>query len=433
MDVSLYTDLDFGYNVRVGTVALRGPTMPGLQERRPAPTENSPTTDTPDLWQRLEVRLREGASRNASLWPRLAERLDAAQPPPRLRPGILLKPARAGRSPTYLLGDPAAGRYFLIGEREAGLLALLDGQRGLAEIVQESAARLDPIPVEAIAQFLQELRLAGLLDEPASLWRRLGYGRPAGLRVLWTWPEAEGKVAALYRRLRFLFHPAAWALPFALLGIALTLLALGWGTWLADLRRLGTAWWLLPSLLAALYVAALPIALLHELAHALACTHLGGSVSRLGLMLQHFLPAAFADVSDVALMPRRSRIAVFLAGPAAGTLWPALGSILWACAPPGTWPHLYGALLLLAGLWSLVVGLCPVAGYDGSEVLAEVLGLPDLHRRALHYLWTRLRRRPAALSARERRIFRVYVGVFLFYNIAMLVLIALLLWQALRP
>ena len=89
---------------------------------------------------------------------------------------------------------------------------------------------------------------------------------------------------------------------------------------------------------------------------------------------------------------------------------------------------------MLACFFSLFVSLNPLAGYDGSEVLAEWLGVPGLHRRALSYCWARLRGRPhPRIPPRQSGLFWGYgLAVFL-YNLAIVVLLSILLLRWLLP
>jgi len=243
----------------------------GLEQDSPAPA---------GLWQRLELRLQPEGSPDA-LWPALQERLAGTPERPRLRGGLVLKLIQAGPGPAYLLSDPMGGRYFRLGEREALILSLLDGEREVQEIVRDCSARFGPIAAPAVEQFLQDIRMAGLLEERTSLWKRLGYGSRSGPLILWTLPAAEDRLRRLYRRLRFLFHPLAWAVILALFLGAVVLLVLRWDLLPAALVYLAASWWWIPLLLLALYLAFIPVALTHEGAHALTCIHFGGRVSRL--------------------------------------------------------------------------------------------------------------------------------------------------------
>lgn len=382
---------------------------------------------SPGLWQQLELHLpNEEAGR---LWPRLEERLVTHPLRPRLREGLVLKSIPSGDgSSYYLLSDPVRGRYFRLGEREAFILSLLDGEHRVEDVVRACSERHGTTSASAVEQFLQDLQTAGLLEERIGLWQRLSPLGKHGSSVLWAFSGAEEKLAALYRRLRFLFYPPIWGIPLALLGGTLALLILHWDILRADLAFLSSSWWLIPPLLLALYLAMVPVIFTHEVTHALACIHFGGRVSRFGLMVRHILPAAFADISDVYSFPPKDRAAVFLAGPASTALWTALAAVLWAWTPPASSIHLLGAGIMLASLLGLVVGLSPVSGYDGSEALAEWLSVPNLHRQALRYCVERLRgRSPQDIPPRQRRLFWGYGLAFLAYNVALLGLLAGLL------
>ncbi len=400
--------------------------MPDPRQLQGEPaTRQHESADRSNLWQRLELRL-AASPEAAPLWPRLAQRLAALPGRPRLRPGLVLKPLPDAAGATYLLSDPANGRYFHLGEREAAILALLDGQRPAAQIAEACAGRCGPLSPAAVEQFLQDLRQAGLLDEPASLWQRLRAPERHGPLVVWTLPAAEERLADLAARLRPLAHPLVGGVVLALFLGTLVNLGLRWYVVQADWSYLAGAWGWIPLLLVLLYVSMVPVIVTHELTHALACAHFGGRVLRLGLMVRHLLPAAFADVSDVWSLPRRARVAVFLAGPASTAVWAALAMGVWVVTPYGSLVHLWAGALLLAGLLTTLVSLNPVAGYDGSEVLAEWLQVPDLHRRALRYGWTRLRGRPPAVPARERAVLGWYSVAFLLYNVGVVALIVVL-------
>jgi len=385
-------------------------------------------SDPAGLWQRAELRLQVGEETDP-LWPRLEERLATGRFYPRLHSGLVLKAGPANGGPAYLLSDPARGRYFCLGEREAALIPLLDGQREVREVARDYAERFEAISVPAVERFLEDLRQAGLLNESASLWQRLSAPQRSGPLILWTLPGAADKLAALHRAVRFLFTPLSGLL-FLLLPAGLGLLVAHFPALRADLAVLRTAWWAAPLLLLLAYLAMVPIVVTHELAHALACIHSGGQVTRFGFMLKHLLPAAFADVSDVWVLPRQSRISVFLAGPASTTLWAATITALWAWTPAGSWVHLGLAAIMLVIWYSLLIGLIPVAGYDGSEVLAEWLHMPELHRRALD-LFRGAREELAAAPPRERRILGGYAFGFLVYNMAIITLIFFVVWKAL--
>ena len=386
-------------------------------------------TGEPGLWQRLELRQPPGdAPAGGALWPALSQRLSSAQPHPKLRQDLIVKPV-PGDGAACVLSDPTGGHYFRLGEREAFILTLLDGQRDLPALARDAAARFGPLPAQAVDQFVWDLGQAGLLNQRASLWQRLAAPQRSGPLVVWALSGAEQRLEVLYTRLSGLFHPATWGVPIFLFVLAVVQVIRRWSLVRADLAFLAGNLPAIPLLLIACYLAMIPVILIHELAHALTCIHHGGRVSRLGLMIRHFLPAAFADVSDLYFLPARARIAVYLAGPASTLACAGLATAVWALWPAGSYVHLIaGALALVASLDGLI-GLNPVAGYDGSEALAERLAVPNLHRRALGHWLNRLRGRPDPVPTVQRRLFLWYGLGFVTYNLVAIgvILIALLL------
>lgn len=385
------------------------------------------TAEPAGMWQRLELAL-PAAHQDPGLWPRLAKRMEQSRRPPRLRADLELKGIPNNAEGGFLLSDPAEKRHFRLGKREAHILSLLDGSRHLPEIVQEYQNRFGPTTIQAVDEFLQALRQAGLLEEGRGLWGYLDWDRPDRPRILWVLPQAEERLANLHQRLRFLFHPLVGVLLGGLLLGAIILLGLHGDVLRADLNDAVSSWRWLPLLAGALYLVMIPIVLTHELAHALTCIHLGGQVPQLGLMLRHLLPAAFADVSDVWALPRGARTAVFLSGPASTALWAALATGVWAWTRPASFPHLLAAAVMLAAYYSTLVSLNPLAGYDGTEVLAEWLGRPGLHQRALTYCWGRLRgQRVPQAPTREHTLYWAYGLAVALFNVALIALLLVVL------
>ncbi len=390
-------------------------------------------TGAPGLWQRLELRPEGEAAASGALWPALSERLAAAQPRPKLRPDLVVKLNRIvnlnlSESVTCVLNDPTSGRYFHLGERESFILALLDGRHDLPAITREAAARFGPLPDQAVERFIWDLGQAGLLEQRAGLWQRLAAPQRSGPLVVWTLPGAGERLEKLYRFFRSPPSIPIWVLAFVGFMHPARLIIFSRSPIGPDVAFLAGKPAIIPVVLLACYLIMIPVVLSHELAHALACVHSGGRVSRFGLMVRHFLPAAFADVSDLYLLPQQARITVYLAGPAVTMAWAGLATLVWDLTPAGSYVHLIAGAVALVTSLNALTGLVPVAGYDSSEALGEWQGVPNLHRRALTYCWARLRRRPVAAPDGHARLFVWYGLGFVVYNLAMIAILAALIF-----
>src|SRR5690606_23444160 len=102
------------------------------------------------------------------------------------------------------------------------------------------------------------------------------------------------------------------------------------------------------------------------------------------------LPYAYVDTSATALEPRRRRIAVSAAGPAADAVIGGAGA--WACLlmPAGALRDV-GFQLAFGGYLGALLNLNPFADRDGYHIAVDAFGEPGLRRRARDHLARRLR------------------------------------------
>jgi putative peptide zinc metalloprotease protein len=125
----------------------------------------------------------------------------------------------------------------------------------------------------------------------------------------------------------------------------------------------------------------LGIVAVHELAHGLVLASYGRRVESAGFKLLLIFPYAFVDTSQAWMEPRRHRIAVSAAGPAADLTLGALFALACLMAPAGA---LRDILFQLA--FAAYVGACfnlnPFLDRDGYQILVDVLREPNLRRRA---------------------------------------------------
>ncbi len=117
----------------------------------------------------------------------------------------------------------------------------------------------------------------------------------------------------------------------------------------------------------------------HEAAHALALVEVGRAPRRAGLKAVLGIPFAFVDTSAAWFEPRRRRMAVAAAGPAADLVL-AGAFALGAAALPGGTLRQVAFQLALAGYAGALVNLNPLLDRDGSQLLADALDQPGCAR-----------------------------------------------------
>lgn len=230
---------------------------------------------------------------------------------------------------------------------------------------------------ESVLRLMERFRDNGLLDGGASrLPGRVTYRPPFTVQF------ATLRASALFARLDRVVVPvprrAVLAVVAAVVGAGIVGAALHLGELGAVLAR--------PVPLAgfALVVVALGLAtLIHETAHGLTLTRLGGRPRRAGFMLLYLTPAFFVDVTDGWRLPdRRHRVAIALAGPAVHATVAAV-AMLAALALPSSAARETLLLLAISCTVVVLVNLIPFVRFDGYLALMSALDEPNLRRRSI--------------------------------------------------
>ncbi len=121
-------------------------------------------------------------------------------------------------------------------------------------------------------------------------------------------------------------------------------------------------------------------ALWHEIGHAAALQRSGYAPGRLGMGMLFILPVLFVDVTPVALLPRRHRLLVNVAGP---VFQLALAAVFKALALAPFLPVWVRAGLQLAAISATLAvtwSLWPFIRSDGYWLVCDALGIPGLDR-----------------------------------------------------
>ena len=150
-------------------------------------------------------------------------------------------------------------------------------------------------------------------------------------------------------------------------------------------------------------------ALWHEIGHAAALLRSGYAPGRLGLGMLFILPVLFVDVTPVALLSRRGRLLVNVAGP---VFQLALAGVFKVMAQAMFLPAWVRAGLQLAGLSATLAvtwSLWPFIRSDGYWLVCDTLGIPGLDR-PVPADAGRKTRRLAALLRLANVVFLLLVG-----------------------
>jgi putative peptide zinc metalloprotease protein len=272
------------------------------------------------------------------------------------------EPCRGGRS--YRL---------LVNHRTHQALDLTDGEAGVCDqLTAGRALSADP----ATTAFVADLREQGFLaaEPPSPARRRALQASAARLDLRWT--GAGWLVRAAHDHGgRYLFRPAAVA---AQAVVALAGLAAVIGVVISGPRfQLRVH----PAQIPVIIGLSLAAVAVHELAHALVVVHHGRTVDAAGVRIHLGTPAFYVESADALLLTRRVRIIQAAVGVWAEWQFTSLVAIwLWCSPVPFAAPMLYRFVILNAV--TIVSNLIPFTGLDGSWLLADLTGAPDLPRRA---------------------------------------------------
>jgi hypothetical protein len=270
------------------------------------------------------------------------------------------EPCRGG---TYqVLVNHRTGQLLELSEAEAGICRQLDAGR-----VPDASA--------ATAGFVAELREQGFLASgPPPPARRAV--QVSGARLDVRWAGAGPLVTAAYARgARHLFRPAAVAIQIllALAGLAAVLAAATAPQHFVLRVR--------PAQIPVVIGLSLAAVAVHELAHALVVIRHGRAVDAAGVRLHLGTPAFYVESASAVLLTRRQRLVQAAAGVWAEWQFTSLIALwLWLAPLPFAVPLLHRFVILNAA--TIATNLLPFTGLDGSWLLADAAGVPDLTRRS---------------------------------------------------
>ncbi|SLN72104.1 M50 family metallopeptidase [Roseisalinus antarcticus] len=363
---------------------------------------------------------------------------------PRLGQGVTIARRRFAGRPAYVLTDPLTGKSHRLTPHAYALIHRFDGRRTLGDAWSDLAEELGP---EAPGQS-EVMSLVGQLHG-ADL---IATDRPPDVAEQ---AERRGKQDRQVFK-QNLMGPLSFRLPLfdpdPLLSRTLPLVRwlvgpLGVALWLAlvvwalsgvirefDTIRAAVTDQVLSAgnlaLIAAIYV---PIKLLHELAHGWVAKRYGVDVHDFGLMFLVFMPVPYVDITAAGALPGRGqRIFVSAAGIMVETALAAGAFLFWRDMEPGLARAALFNVMLIGGVSTVLVNGNPLLRFDGYFILSDLLGIPNLAKRANdwwadHWQATAYRAPdvvPKPASGYEATVFALYAPAAFVYRIAISLTIA---------
>jgi len=346
---------------------------------------------------------------------------------PRVRRDWALKrlPASEGDR-RWVLKDLKEGGFLRMADDEAALFQLLDGRRGLPDLVAEAERRFGGGGTGRLAGLLAGLAEHGLLEgaaggagEVAAPTGRLGSILRPRVRVV----EGAGRFFErmygaggylLFTRIAVLIVGAV-----TLVGAAgFAYLVLGrYGTPFVVAKKVGLGG--LVFLFGRFVVVAL-----HELAHGLLLTAYGRRVDKAGIKLLLIFPYVFVDTSDAWFEPRQRRVAVSAAGPASDLAVGGVFSLAAAFVGGGTVRDIFFQLAFAAYVGALF-NLNPLLDRDGYNMLVDGLAQSGLRTKSRIWIAAKLSGRPVERADRAVAVYAVVAFVWSFVAVGFGIVLSL--------
>jgi putative peptide zinc metalloprotease protein len=328
---------------------------------------------------------------------------------PRLRATVQMHRQHFRGMVWHVVQDPASNQFFRLNDEAYHFVALLDGQRTVADvwkICNEHLGDRAPTQGEAI-QLMGQLYTSNLLQgdmppDAEGLLRRYQQRRTR---------EVQGYLSnILFIRLpildpdRFLertvgffgqiFSMWGFAVWLALVGVGLYYMAGKFGDIYKNAQNI-----LDPAGLPMMYAAVVLTKIVHEFGHSFACKKFGrdggstGEVHVMGVMFLIFTPLPYMDASSSWAFRRKwHRAIVGAAGMYVELAMAAVAAIVWTHTSDGPIRILAYNVIFIGSVSTILFNANPLLRYDGYYILSDLLEIPNLAQRGKEYIYYLVRK-----------------------------------------
>jgi putative peptide zinc metalloprotease protein len=326
----------------------------------------------------------------------------------------------------YVVKDPMSLNYFRLRGTEYFIFSRLDGNHTVEDLKNEVNAEHPGLNItdEEIVAFINQLRNINFLENfgpnaGAALFQRKKVKQKAKLKqtlmsflfIKLPIVDPNRFFKTVYPHIRFLFRRSFLYLFWALMVLAVFLVIQNRGEFVHQI----SGFFSLNNFIL-IWLAIVLIKMTHELGHGFICTHYGGEVHELGVLLIVFTPWLYCNVSDAWIFKtRRERLYVSAAGIITELMFAAVAAIVWSVTQPGVLNSLCYTIVILCSVDNLIRNGNPLLRYDGYYVLIDYLDIPSLRTRSRKYLLDLMKKKILRmdiempdLSPRLKRIFLVY-------------------------
>lgn len=309
---------------------------------------------------------------------------------PRRGAHIVFRCFKSRKGQHCILKNIKTDEYFYLGSIESCVWKHLDGKTTISEIVKKVQNISNDTDAGEIIQFLNRLERNELLEGATP---KRAVKNDTSLYNLKVFLMPSDRIATLYRYSKWLFSKKFLVTS---IGLIVVVLSLFWQDFSTIFTTQSIYVVSRSTILALLYystIVAIPIAIVHEICHALACIHYNVKPGKIGFSLFYFVPTFYVDTSDVWLCDKRARMIISAAGPFSTLLLGCLFFLFWKALPfAPTYFSLYLQRAVYFSFFITVLNLSPFIRLDGYYILMDAIEIPNLMSTAIDLLKGTLRR-----------------------------------------
>jgi putative peptide zinc metalloprotease protein len=264
----------------------------------------------------------------------------------------------------------AENRQFEISEPLFQIIKMIDGKRSIEQIAKEVTVSIGQgIAEEEVARVVAAYLVPNRIVAGDGF---LGEGKkPASYLYVKLPLLSQRFLRPVTNRLHVLFYPAVLSSGLILTGLFLLYFYLLAARPQFDFASLDIGY------LAGIYVVFFIATFVHELGHSSACYHFGAKPGAIGIGLYLYFPVFYTDVTDVWKLKRNERATVDIAGIYFQSLLLPILYIIYLASD--NLIYIYAIYLLT---FSSLTSLNPLFRFDGYWLVSDVIGLPNLRKRA---------------------------------------------------
>lgn len=306
-------------------------------------------------------------------------------------------------SPTWIIYDPIANRFYHIGWLEFELLSRWHlRQSSLIIDATKSETTLHPsdIDIQRLLIFLQQNLLVNDASPQWSNYLRTRHKQQKKTLITWLIHnylffrlpilQSDELVTRLYNSISFFITKyTLWGL--SILGIfGIHLVIRQWDLFVHTFVNTLTISGLIG------YTIMLIVAKsIHELGHALVAKHFGLRVPRIGIAFLVMIPVLYTDAGETWLLSdHKKRLLISASGILSEIALAIIALFLWGVCVPGELRNLFYFLAVVSLIRTLLINSSPFLRFDGYYILSDFLDFPNLQQRAFavtrHLLKTRI-------------------------------------------